>query len=74
MDRRLNQVARNAEGAIYVAAGQMGNRWLDDHRLIFWSVLQKKAFLWDTESLEATEIGLREMCFYKRCLGRSAPN
>ena len=56
MDRRLNQVARNAEGALYIAAYQMGNRWLDDHRLIFWSVLQKKALLWDTESLEATEI------------------
>ncbi len=34
----------------------MGSPWLDDHRLIFWSVVQKKAFLWDTDSLEAHEV------------------
>ncbi len=50
------QTVRDANGNPYRARFQIGSRWLDDHRLIFWDLDSERAYLWDVDSQKATEI------------------
>ena len=62
-DRRfVRQTVRDAGGDPYRVALQWGNRWLDEHRLIFWDLDLGNAFIWDTESETASQIeGISEL-------------
>ena len=53
---------RDADNVHYHVAGQAGNRWLDEHRFIFWDSDIGNAFLWDTEFQTASRIeGIDEL-------------
>ncbi len=56
------QTVSDADGNPYRVAVQLGNRWLDDRRLILWDLDLGNAFLWDTDTQTATRIeGIDEL-------------
>ena len=50
------QLTADSNGNHYHVTTQTGNRWLDDHRLIFWDPDRERAFLWDVDEEHATVI------------------